>query len=337
MDTCPENSVKQARHRQMTCGWDSDVDPSVEDVESVASGPDLHTAIVGLPPGAEIVDEESKLTEKVPELLETMNSSAERLNTLERELGAVEKRRHHLATEWRKRKQQLLPLIGRSVLERTKAYYEACALLGDSQQAVHTATGQFKKAVEEVDRIKLLMAGAEDEFSAIEEEDNADVHASGTARESVSTGSTVGDDKDSDPVEAAPSSKPGRHRTSSIVLKTADEQIRLAELSAKLLAAQSARDAAERACVMRTSEYRSLQMLIARLKKDATERAIKKAEPWYNNFATFSEMSNRELAKAGKLKASIRATKKEYQEAMQSLEQISNKVHESRRGNDEGI
>lgn len=66
----------------MTCGWDSDVDPSVlpppsmpflrrdlfqqvEDVESVASGPDLHTAIVGLPPGAEIVDEESKLTEKV--------------------------------------------------------------------------------------------------------------------------------------------------------------------------------------------------------------------------------------------------------------------------------
>lgn len=110
-----------------------------------------------------------------------MNSSAERLNTLERELGAVEKRRHHLATEWRKRKQQLLPvirlsycrmilaliqsptlvcrglklfircasgnaslflavndvrfqLIGRSVLERTKAYYEACALLGDSQQ-----------------------------------------------------------------------------------------------------------------------------------------------------------------------------------------------------------
>lgn len=40
----------------------------------------------------------------------------------------------------------------------------------------------------------------------------------------------------------------------------------------------------------------------------------------------FSEMSNRELAKAGKLKASIRATKKEYQEAMQSLEQISNKA-----------
>ncbi|KAF4754400.1 hypothetical protein FOZ63_001088 [Perkinsus olseni] len=314
-----------ARQRHMTCGWDSDVDHSIEDTESVMSGPEMHTVMEELPRVAQDVDEETKLTEKVPELLEAMNSSAERVNALERELSTIERRRHHLATEWRRRKQQLLPLIGRSVLERTKAYYEACAALGDSQQAVHAATSQFKRAVEDVDRIKRLMAGAEEEF-AVDGEVYDDDAGCAKTRESCSTGSTVGDDKDSS-VEPSPSIKPARPRTSSsIVLKTTDEQIRLAELSEELLGAQSARDAAERSCVTRTSEYRSIQMLIARIKRDTTERAIKKAEPWYSDFAKFSALSNKELAKAGKVKAAIRATKREYHEAMTSLERISNQV-----------
>ncbi|KAF4722522.1 hypothetical protein FOZ62_008446, partial [Perkinsus olseni] len=326
-DTSDAGSLEHdtTRHRHMTCGWDSDVDRSIEDAESVVSGPETHTVMEDIPRAAEDADEETKLTEKVPELLEAMNSSAERLNALERELSTIERRRHHLATEWRRRKQQLLPLIGRSVLERTKAYYEACAALGDSQQAVHAATGQFKRAVEDVDRIKRLMAGAEEEFAVDGEVDDDDAVCAKT-RESCSTGSTVGDDKDSS-VEPSPNAKPARPRTSSsIVLKTTDEQVRLAELSEKLLAAQSARDAAERSCVTRTSEYRSIQMLIARIKRDTTERAIKKAEPWYSDFAKFSALSNRELAKAGKVKAAIRATKREYHEAMTSLERISNQV-----------
>ncbi|KAF4693700.1 hypothetical protein FOZ60_010373 [Perkinsus olseni] len=340
-DTSDAGSLEHdtTRHRHMTCGWDSDVDRSIEDAESVMSGPEVHTVMEDFPRAAEDVDEETKLTEKVPELLEAMNSSAERLNALERELSTIERRRHHLATEWRRRKQQLLPLIGRSVLERTKAYYEACAALGDSQQAVHAATGQFKRAVEDVDRIKRLMAGAEEEFAVDGEVDDDDAVCAKT-RESCSTGSTVGDDKDSS-VEPSPNAKPARPRTSSsIVLKTTDEQVRLAELSEKLLAAQSARDAAERSCVTRTSEYRSIQMLIARIKRDTTERAIKKAEPWYSDFAKFSALSNKELAKAGKVKAAIRATKRKYHEAMTSLERISNQVHELRRGSvvaEEGI
>ncbi|KAF4714720.1 hypothetical protein FOZ63_022999 [Perkinsus olseni] len=81
-------------------------------------------------------------------------------------------------------------------------------------------------------------------------------------------------------------------------------------------------------------------MLIARIKRDTTERAIKKAEPWYSDFAKFSALSNKELAKAGKVKAAIRATKRKYHEAMTSLERISNQVHELRRGSvvaEEGI
>ncbi|KAF4730351.1 hypothetical protein FOZ63_020624, partial [Perkinsus olseni] len=105
----PEHDT--TRHRHMTCGWDSDVDRSIEDAESVVSGPETHTVMEDIPRAAEDVDEETKLTEKVPELLEAMNSSAERLNALERELSTIERRRHHLATEWRRRKQQLLPVM----------------------------------------------------------------------------------------------------------------------------------------------------------------------------------------------------------------------------------
>ncbi|KAF4677783.1 hypothetical protein FOL47_010377 [Perkinsus chesapeaki] len=316
------NHVRKARH--MTCGWDSDVDASAADSESVAAANcdlEVPSSVRELAEDTEEGDEERRLTEKVPELLDAMNTSAERLNDLERELSTIEKRRHHLASEWRRRKQQLLPLIGRSVLERTKAYYEACAALGDSQQAVHAATGEFKKAVEDVERIKKLMSGAEEEF-ALEGEGGCV-----EARESYSTGSTVGDDKESS-AEPSPIAEPSlRPRTSSsIPLKSSDEQDRLAELSVELLAAQSSRDAAERACITRTSEYRSIQNLISRIKRDTTERAIKKAEPWYSDFAKFSELSNNELVRAGKVKTAIRATKKKYQDTMKELECISNKL-----------